>query len=330
MIKIPKFKLYGEDNPSIENDIQPHLELRGWNGLDTSEKAIAFQQLRNAGWIDKHSEQVLETIEYLNHAFLRRCPGKHLHKIKPEVESYGRGGIDNKHDRMAGALLDFQYIFVSEESEAMVFRMFTYFILCHINRTDYEWAKKEKNAKKRREYIESAFKNFDKLVNCLNHIFEQFFVNVVLTRNGLVPRQDEKITERIYVPTLKILADPKWKTISDDLAKMFIDYQEKKYSEAITKAHGVVQRFLQISVGEEGKNSKGEVGKLFKKAKNENFIPINRFTEPIITVFQKFISSERATNSTAKPTLRNATSSDALLLMNVIMIFLQHCLQKNK
>ncbi|MDA1323197.1 MAG: hypothetical protein O3C34_00485 [Proteobacteria bacterium] len=151
----------------------------------------------------------------------------------------------------------------------------------------------------------------------------------MLTRNGLIPRQDDKITEQIYEPTLKILSDPKWNSVDTHLADMFQDYQDRNYPEVITKAHGVVQRFLQILVGEEGKGGKGEIGKLFSKAKKTNAIPVNRFTEPLLNIFQGFIVSERATNSTAKPALNDATPSDALLVMNVVMVFLQHCLQKD-
>ena len=45
---------------------------------------------------------------------------------------------------------------------------------------------------------------------------------------------------------------------------------------------------------------------------------------------QSFIVSERATNSTAKPALQMADSSDALLVMNVLTVFLQHCLQNTE
>ncbi len=212
----------------------------------------------------------------------------------------------------------------------MVFRMVTVFAENHIERMYYIWAKEAKGDKKREENISKAFGKFDQLANCFNHIFEQFSVNAILTRNGLIPNQDEKITKDIYVPALKILSDPKWKTVSDDLSQMFNDHQQRKYPETITMAHRVVQRFLQILVGEEGKNSKGELANLFRKAKEQNLIPVNSFTEPIIQVFQGYIPSERATKSTAKPAKTEATSSDALLMMNVVMIFLQHCLQKNK
>jgi hypothetical protein len=41
---------------------------------------------------------------------------------------------------------------------------------------------------------------------------------------------------------------------------MFEDYRQEDYAMTITKAHRAVQRFLQILVGAEGKNGKGEVG----------------------------------------------------------------------
>jgi hypothetical protein len=105
---------------------------------------------------------------------------------------------------------------------------------------------------------------------------------------------------------------------------------EQDYPEAITKSHAAVQRFLQILVGEEGKNGKGEVGALFSKAKAAGLVPTTRFSESLVSGLQAFVVSERATNSTAKPTLKETTPADALLMMNVVMVFLQHCLQASK
>lgn len=325
-MNIPKFLLYGENNPAIESNIQPQLVLRTWSDLSNEEKAIAFQQLKNSGWISSYSKEILQTIAYLNDAFLRQCPGRNLHSIQPEFHN----NFGNESDRREAATMDFQHIFLQEKSDALVFRMLSKFAQSYINEFDYNRTAGTQDESERRKLINSAFDKFDRLVNCLNHIFEQFAVNQIVTRNGFIPRQDEKITEKVYAPTLQILSDPKWKPINADLAEVFEDYQEKNYAETITKAHRAVQRFLQILVGEEGKNGKGEIGKLFQKAKENNVIPINRFTEPLVGVIQGFIISERATNSTAKPSTKDATASDALLMMNVVMVFLQYCLQNSK
>lgn len=326
-MKIPKFLLYGENDPKVESNIQPQLTLRNWINLSDEEKQIAFQQLKNSGWVESYSTEILQTIEYLNNAFLRQCPGRHLHAVQPQRDHY-RGGFGNESERMKAAITDFQHIFLREKSDAMVFRMLSKFAEGHIDHYNYRRATEMKEDVERKKLVDEAFNKFDPLVNCLNHIFEQFAINQLVTRNGFVPRQDDKITDEVYVPTLSILADPKWKSVSTDLALMFEDYREENYAEAITKAHRAVQRFLQVLVGEEGKSGKGEVGKLLQKAKEDGIIPVNRFTEPLVNVIQGFITSERATNSTAKPATKDATASDALLMINVVMVFLQYCLQK--
>lgn len=329
MIKIPVFSLYGQKDSKIEEEIQPTLSFRQWSDLSSDEKEIAFQELKNNGWVEQYSEEILKTIIYLNFFFLRQCPGKNLHNIKPD-NGYGERSNSNIYDRMKAALIDFQYIFLQEKSDAMVFRMLSKFSQEQINMSYYNQAIESKDKNEIEKYIELAFKQFDVLANCLNHIFEQFSINQIVTRNGFIPRQDEKIVNEIYVPTLKALSDHKWRSVDKDLLGMFEDYRDKKYPEVITKAHSVVQRFLQIIVGDEGKNSKGEISHLFKKAKEDGIISANRFIEPIIIAIQSFIPSERATNSTAKPALKEASSSDALLMMNVVMILLQHCLQNIK
>ena len=148
-----------------------------------------------------------------------------------------------------------------------------------------------------------------------------------LTRSGFIPQQDEKISDDIYRPVLDALSAKKWEKVNENLSQMFADYRDQNYAEVIAKAHNSVQRFLQILLGVESKNSKGEFGRLFSLARKRGLIPKDQFSSQIILVIQGFLSSERAGKSSAKPTLDQATSRDALLVMNVTMIFLQHCLQ---
>jgi hypothetical protein len=327
MAKIQEFALYGENDPKIEEALQTSLSLRGWDNLSKSEKQIALQDLNNNGWLENYSRQIFVTIDYLNYTYLRECPGKNLHVVKPTIRTYGHE-LDNSSERTEAALADFRHIFMNGTS-TMVLRMLSKLVASYIDTFAYDRIENAEDEASREEYINDAFRQFDRLAACLNHIFEQFAVNQLVTRSGFVPRQDEKIIAEIYEPTLKVLVNPQWKAVSSDLAKMFEDYREENYAETITKAHGAVQRFLQILVGEEGKNAKGEVGRLFQEAKEKGLIPIDRFTEPIINAIQGFIVSERATNSTAKPTLKEARASDALLVMNVVMVLLQYCLQNS-
>ena len=324
MSDIPKFIVYGEGDAASEQAIQPKLGLRGWSGLSKSEKQTALQHLQNQGWLAS-SDAILYAILRLNQDFLRVCPGKHLHYFVPQKDMYTRED-QIRAQRQAAALKDFSDILLNEQNDNLVLRMLSQMAEYKISQSALRSAG-TKQGDERDALIQKAFVNFDPFSNCLNHIFEQFAVNQLVTRIGFVPRQDEKITEQLYKPALAILADPKWTAVSADLADMFLDYREQRYPEVITKAHSAVQRFLQISVGEEGKSGKGELAKLVREAKDIGIIPTNRFVEPVIAAILSYLPSERANNSTAKPALQEATSAEAMLMMNVVMILVQFCLQ---
>jgi hypothetical protein len=230
-MEIPRFRLFGEGDPEVEHAIQPKLELREWDELDDNEKNTALLYFRNNGWLGRFSREVLGTIEYLNKQFLRECPGKELHQIQP-TRGYERLST-NETDRMDAALEDFAQIFLQRPG-VMVHRMLSVFASCHIEHNTLKNAEKSQDTK-RKELVDSAFEKFDRLANCLNHMFEQFAVNQLVTRAGFVPRQDDLVTAEVYVPTLAALSDPRWKPVSNDLASAFGDYRNKAYPEAITK-----------------------------------------------------------------------------------------------
>lgn len=173
MINLPKFLLYGQDDSKTEREIQPNLALRRWCDVSSTDKQVALQELENNGWPESYSGEILATIEYMNHQFLRQCPGKHLHAIKPENDRYGMR-YSNESERMKAALIDFQHIFLQEKSDALVFRMLSKFAACYIDGSSYRQATEAKNDEERKKYMIEAFRRFDALTNCLNHIFEQF------------------------------------------------------------------------------------------------------------------------------------------------------------
>jgi hypothetical protein len=66
---------------------------------------------------------------------------------------------------------------------------------------------------------------------------------------------------------------------------------------------------------------------LVTQAKSQNIIPDSRFVGSVVAAILNYLPSERATNSTAKPALKETTPAEAMLMMNVVMILLQFCLQ---
>ena len=318
---IPDFPLFGDNTSGFDESVQPTLDLRGWTDLSETERSTVIQELSNKGWMGCSSE-ILHTVEYLNHKFLRLCPGKNLHETQPESRE-----VFSDYRQREAAEKDFYAILNRSESEALIMRMISKFAKCFIENNYLIDARQCTENEKRRDLVDKAYNQFDRFANCLNHIFEQFAVNQILTRNGLVPRQDPTIEQNLYRPALQALADPRWKAVNDMLHAMFEDYREGHFAECITKAHSAIHSYLQVIAGEPGQNAKGEVGKLMNIAKKQKLIPINKFTEPFLNNIQSFISAERAAKSTAKPAIDTATSLDALLMMNITMVFLQHCMQ---
>jgi hypothetical protein len=99
---------------------------------------------------------------------------------------------NNDSDCMEAAVLDFQHISMQEESEALVFRILSKFAEGRVDGFAYRQASEADDKEKQKEYLDGVFRQFDKLANCLDHIFEQFAINQVVTRNGFVPRQEER------------------------------------------------------------------------------------------------------------------------------------------
>ncbi|QPD02689.1 MAG: hypothetical protein Nkreftii_000463 [Candidatus Nitrospira kreftii] len=325
--EIPKFALHGEDTPAFDDSIQPTLDLRSWSDVPKEERSTALRQIVNSGWMNKQGE-ILGAIAHLNATYLRLCPGKNLHNTNPQKDiRFGRNFshlVD--YSLREAAANDFARIFL-EEAEPLVLRMLSKYAQLLIVPHALAKAKRTVDSNERAKHVRDAFESFDRFADCVNHVFEQFAVNQLMTRTGFMPRQDKTIEQELYKPTLKALSDPKWGPVNKILAPMFEDFRESRYSETITKAHSAVHCFLQILVGKLGTNAKGELGRLMKEGKEAGLIPTNRFTEPFLGNIQSFISSERATNSTAKPSLMPTSSSDALLMMNLTLVFLQYCLQ---
>ncbi|QQS58756.1 hypothetical protein IPN35_04085 [Candidatus Peregrinibacteria bacterium] len=322
-MKIPKFHIYGKDNPQVEYLIQAKLDLRSWEDLTKEEKEIILLQLSNNGWIKDYSTEILHAIKDLNYHFLRECPRKRLHKTPPQKEDRRRYDLD--YDQIRAATEDFKDIFLNKKSEPLIFRMLSKFAEGFIDHTNYRWAEEATEEEKINQYIKEAFSKFDRLANCLNHIFEQFSINALMTREGIIPRQDQKIAEDIYVPVIQLLSNPEWKAVNEELKSSFDNFHNKKYEDCIASAHNVVQGFLQILIhGEYGKNGSGELAKLFSEAKTEK----EKYFSEDFDFFKNFFSAFRANKSTSKPKKQSATSDDALLMLNVVMIFLQHGLSQ--
>jgi hypothetical protein len=316
MKDLPKFSLYGADNPNFDKHVQPTFPLRSWDDLESTEKITILKKVKNSGWLDRSPRsELINTIKHINHKFLVKCPGK---------STFANDTRDD-YNIFDFVVEDFKDIFLKENSD-LVFYMISYYSKMLINLQYYEMAESSQDDKSRESYINTAFERFDKFGNCINYAFEQFAVNLQLTRQGFMPVQEKVITNEVYKPVLGKLIDPKWKTVNLDIETMFQNFSSNKYPEVIQDAHRVVQNFLQVVVSSDSKNSKGEMKDLFRKAKEAKYISPDIFSTKIINVVQESLAASRATQSPAKPIIKDSKKSDALLAMNITIVFLQHVL----
>ncbi len=269
------------------------------------------------GYPEKEYKQkaVLNAIIYLNEAYRAR--------------SYAENFLENSN--LNSACLDFYNIFMNNDEVVVLELISAYSKLLFLKSKNHEYVSKgeketDEDFKKRK--TDTGYKMFDNFASQLNDVLEQFGVNYHLTRNGFIPRQDQKITQEIYEPVLNSLSDPKWKEANREFRDAFSEFQKKTpngYSNSITHTVSALQAFLQILV--HGKTSKGQISGLIPEAQKRGLIPDDSFSTKIFKNIESTLMEQRQATSDAHPKKEYANQKTALLVLNLSMIFLQHCLQ---
>jgi hypothetical protein len=193
-----------------------------------------------------------------------------------------------------------------------------YFRQKSIDETETEYLKEKKNA---------FWVNFDEFAKDLNEVFTQFGLNVHLTRSGFIPRQDGKINKNIVEPVLQFLSDLKWNSVNNLLADAFMKYRENTpsgYSSCVTHTVAAVEAFLQIKV--KGVAGEGDFSELISEGQREGVIPSDLFTREIFKIIISILMRERKETGDAHVKKSYATEKNAKMVLNLAMVFLQHCM----
>jgi hypothetical protein len=228
--------------------------------------------------------------------------------------------------------MDFEHIFRNESQNVLLelFSCFCRAILAERSDKAPYRSSNETDEEYRDRVNEYRHADFDKFSERINDVFEHYSVNVLLTRQGFIPRQDEKITREIYVPVLQFLSTENWAPVNRDLRDAFKAYQEKTsqgYSNSITHAVAALQAFLQIIVDGKSGSSEG-IASLVKKAQEKNAIPADKFSSDIFKNLDAVLMRERGKTGDAHPKQEYANEKNARLVLNLVMVFIQHCIQK--
>lgn len=320
------FKTRSQSNIEIKASLKPDLWFRDRNTLLEKEKHIIRRHLEHH-FFDKDTRARDFSWDYYDQEIKKKAIFTTINTINYlyKINNYTPNFLEDKST--ISACNDFYNIFSHWEGDIVIETLSIYWLYLIKHRPRYsiyksEW---ETTAEFEKKVIENDYINFDKFASELNNVFWDFWINIYLSREWFIPRQEEKIITQIYEPVIKCLSWWNFKEVERDLSDAFNDYRAKDYSWSITKAFSALQAFLQIRVI--WAIWKWDFSDLIKEAISKWIIPNDTFTKTIFRNIESIISRERKETWDPHPKVEYATEKSAKVFLNLTMVFLQHCLQ---
>lgn len=330
------FKLWSELNPKAKKELKPDFGFRNWNSLSEDEKYKIWKYLE----IHFFNNDIKKKYEGYYYEFYGESPEKDRKtkriflsisflNRKYKAKSYAKKFL--KDVTLNSACHDFYEIFMKQDEHVVMELLSLYCKILISERAEKTIYRREDETKeeyqKRTENYRWGY--FDEFSEDLNGVFTDFGINLCLTRQGFIPRQEEKIIKEIYVPVLSYLSHPKWQEVSKLLSDGFDEYRKNTpqgYSNCITNTISAVQAFLQIIVN--GRTGKDNISKLITEGQKRNLLPNDFFTKSIFKNIESIFAHERQETSIAHPKKEYATEKNTRTILNLAIIFFQHCIQR--
>jgi hypothetical protein len=332
------FKLWSQLNPKANSELKPDFGLREWADLNGDEKHSIWKHLE-CDFFDKDIKVKRDFMGYKEGYYYyfsgfsdaeKGAKKKRVYRTiirmndMYKAKNYTPNYLESRSFNSACA--DFYNLF-SEGSENAFFELISiYAEIIIAERRDEKLIRKEggTNAQYNKQLETWRWEDFDEFANRLNEILGHFCLNMQLTRLGFTPRQEGKIDEEIYKPALKKLSNKKWKDVNRDLADAFVDYRKDDFSGSITHVLSAIQAFLQVSLY--GKIGKGNISSLIKDAKKKKVIPDDDFSTLFFEKMESYMAQTRQDKGDPHPKKEYATEKNARLVLNLAMVFFEHCL----
>ena len=335
------FKLWSETKKEARDELSPDFGFRSWEELSNDDKYIIWK------YVDRHffkKDECRQTFSYGNRSCNYEFFGDYnetsnkLTRVvdsisylnsRNKAKSYARNFLEDR--KFNSACKDFYEIF-STQSENVIFELLSLYSKCIIfERSEREPNRNEKenDDKFEKRTFEWKWEIFDEFAEDLNEVFLQFGIKYYLTRGGFILRQDNKIIEEIYKPVLGYLSDKKWEKVNEILSDAFSDYRKNTpqgYSNCITNTVSALHAFLQILVSGKIGSSDG-INNFIKQAQGKELIPTDKFSSGIFKNIESILMRERGKTGDAHPKQEYANEKNARTMLNLVMIFFQHCIQ---
>jgi len=305
------FKLWSENNQKAKKVLKPNLGVRSLSDYNERERKLIFKFfLENNLFKDEPQKP------YIHNAIRKFSSANKANNFCPKTLDHGgrhcfeaAGFVDAAKCCLDCTFQDFAYIFLNRPSD-VVYELLSYYV--------NELGNSEYNGN--REYFR----------NCFNDISNQFSLDIIMIEDQFVPRQEEKIIKEIYEPTLAVLGDEKWRPVNRDLADAFSEYRKNTpqgYSNCVTNVNAAVQALLQIIVDGKIGGSDG-IKSIIKRGQENGKLPKDKFTSEIFKNIESIFMRERGKSGNAHPKQDYADEKSARMMLNLAMVFMQHCIQE--
>lgn len=310
---LDKFKFWSDRDKSAKEILRPDLGMREWDELSPDERTRVWHHLKSFFEGKDEQQRIAFSIWGLN-----------------ETNKYHAYGERFLKDRsFQNASHDFKDIFMYKGQKVLLELLDHYCRNILLERYDkklqrLEGEEDETYAKRNTTW---RYEDFDNFKYRLNDVFEHFGINVILTRAGFTFRQEEKIMTEIYKPVLNFLSDDMWKDINRELKDAFTAYNKKTsagYSSCITHTISAIEAYLQLLIN--GKTGSGTLGTLINNAIKKDLIPNDIFSKQAFSNFKSILAKERKETGDAHPKKDYANAKNAQVILNLAMVFLQHCI----
>jgi len=188
----PFFNLWSKTNPEAVKILSPDLGFREWKEVSLGDKEKIWAYFFTKDWFTQ-SYLVHNTVRILNERYKRKSFGDAL--LRHGGPHYSEQGYS--FQRVLGnccikvGASDFYRIFMNE-NENVVYEMISIFVYLTIDNEAIENIPEGEGDGSVAAIVNHAYETTDRFANDLNDIFEQFEINLLLTRNGFVFRQDKK------------------------------------------------------------------------------------------------------------------------------------------
>jgi hypothetical protein len=332
------FKLWSELNSDAFKILNPDFGIRSWNSLTESEKYLIWKHLENYFFLKDPQESWdgygSTSLYYEFHEPLignkenRILVSIHAMKNRYKSRNYTKNYLESAAQN--DACTDFYSIFINEDAN-VVLELLSFYCKVLIRERAGRYPVTKAEDENQNEYegkvTEWELNDFNEFANDLNEVFLSFGLDIYLTKNGFIPKQEQKIIDEIFKPVIESLSHSKWASVNSLLTDAFAEYRKNTpngYSTCVTHSVAAIEAFLQIAV--KGQPGEGDFATLISEGQRKKLIPEDIFTKEIFRTIVSILMKERKETGDAHVKKSYATEKNAKMVLNLTMVFLQHCI----